>query len=226
MHDAQQKRQDILSSIRTDVTYALDRIYGDYQNFPWEDRQAYGNWLAQTYYYVRQATRLLAFAAARCRLEEEDLHGALLKGAKEEGGHELLALNDLKQLGLSIDSFPELAETAAYHQTLYYAIDHDGPASLIGYFLPLEGVAGSRMAPELARIRQAYGDKAASFLMVHCNLDVGHFDEGLKDLEHFSTEQLLAVKSSVTLSVALYRAVVAGLWRQARPQTTKLGLTG
>ena len=33
--------------------------------FPWTERAAYVGWLAQTYYYVRHSTRLLAAAAAR-----------------------------------------------------------------------------------------------------------------------------------------------------------------
>ena len=44
---------------------SIDELSRSLERFPWTDRDAYCEWLAQTYYYVRHSTRLLAAAAAR-----------------------------------------------------------------------------------------------------------------------------------------------------------------
>lgn len=203
----------ILQATRTEAQQSVDQIFADLDGFPWHEKHVYANWLAQTYYFVRHATRLLTYAAARCKFNEEELHQALIKGAREENKHELLALNDLAKLGLNIEDFPELPETAAYHQTLYFAIDHDGPAALVGYFLPLEGVGGQKMKPDYERISRTYGKQASTFLQVHCDLDVGHFSDGIRELAHFSESQLQSVHKNIKLSVALYRRMIAALRR-------------
>ncbi|MEZ4744052.1 MAG: iron-containing redox enzyme family protein [Bdellovibrionota bacterium] len=186
----------------------INSIHELLQQVEWENPDSYGQWLAQTYYYVLQATRLLSYAASRCSFEQEEMHRSLLKGAAEEMGHELLALNDMKALSLDIESFSELPETAAYHQTLYYAIDHDGPIALLGYFLPLEGVASLRMRPIYEKLCQSYTRKAASFLQVHCELDVNHFEEGINELESLTAEQREVVRRNVSISVQLYKSIV------------------
>ena len=62
-----------------DVSAATDR-------FPWEERAAYADWLAQTYYYVRHTTRLIASAAARFPIDERgnSLHHRFAAGGPYE----------------------------------------------------------------------------------------------------------------------------------------------
>ncbi len=59
---------------------------------PWEDKWTYAEWLAQTFFYVRHATRVLAKAAYRCSFEDEGLHKKLLEGINEEKNHEIIDL--------------------------------------------------------------------------------------------------------------------------------------
>src|SRR5215211_402825 len=106
------------SQVAQTAASCVDQIAAAYTDFPWEDRRVYGNWTAQTYFYVRHATRLLALAAARCPLADEELHKTFLQAIREEQDHELLALHDLQFLGFRPSDFGELPETAAYRQTL------------------------------------------------------------------------------------------------------------
>jgi hypothetical protein len=143
------------------------------------------------------------------------LHASLLRGTQEEAGHDQLAAGDLAHLGLTPADLPEWPETAAYHQATYYGIDHDGPAALLGYFLSLEGVVARHFLPVYQAVRESHSPAAANFLRVHCELDVGHFEAGLRGLDALAGAQLAAVGRNILLSVALYLKVVERLWREA-----------
>src|SRR5215813_8139137 len=86
------------------------------QNVPWHIKAVYGAFLAQTYYYVNHSTRLLALAASRFKSSEEPIHRRFIKHATEEMSHEILALRDLKHLGLSLDNYHEFPSTRAFYQ--------------------------------------------------------------------------------------------------------------
>lgn len=202
-------------SIRNDVRTSINVVLNGYRDFPWHEPVVYGNWLAQTSSFVRHATRLLSFAAARCSFDEQALHEKLIQGVQEERGHELLALADLSRLGMNKGDFPELAPTSAYYQTLYYAIDHDGPAALLGFFLPLEGMAALHGASELALVCKTYGPEAATFLQVHCEADKAHFENGLGTLDNLEMNQLVAVQKNLHYSAVLYCEILAEIRRLA-----------
>lgn len=204
-----------LKNCRATADNAVDDVYSHYDDFPWDNPHAYGNWLAQTYYYVRHATRVLSYAAARCPIEREPLHRVFLQGIKEEVDHEILAENDLKTLGYSLKNFPELTETALYHQSLRYAIDTDGSAALLGYFLPLEGLAAVKMTKEVEWLNKELGPKACSFLNVHCKLDVSHYDEGLKLLESLTPTEIDVVQRNIEFSKQAYINIVESIKSQA-----------
>ncbi len=170
----------------------------------WTKPEVYASWLSQTYFYVRHATRVLAFAASRCSHEEEGLHLRLIQGITEEKGHEILAIRDLKSLGFQISQFEEFSETSAYYQTLFCNIGVDGPCALLGYFIPLEGLAAIGLHNVLKTVNKEYGDNGSSFLRMHCVVDEGHFSEGMGFLDHLSEPQLNTVRKHLKLSTALY----------------------
>ena len=205
------------TAVAATAVSCVEQIAAAYADFPWEEPGVYANWTAQTYYYVRHATRLLSLAAARCSVSDEELHRVFLKGIREEQGHEALAMNDLKQLGYTPADFAELPEASTYYQSLYYAIEHDGPAALLGYFLALEGLAALKMENALRRVQAAYTDQAAGFFRIHCQLDVDHFDEGLRNLEMLDSDKLAAVEKNLTLSTALYIRLVDRIKQPRRP---------
>ena len=78
------------------------------RSFAWTDRAAYAGWLAQTYYYVRHSTRLLAAAAARFPHGRagDTMHHRFGAHIGEEKRHELLCVRDLQALGETLDAHP------------------------------------------------------------------------------------------------------------------------
>src|SRR5215470_14775595 len=130
------------------------------RNVPWHDKAIYGAFLAQTYYYVNHSTRLLALAASRFQASEERIHRRFIRHATEEMSHEILALRDLKNLGLSLESYHEFPSTRAFYQTQYYMIEHVSPWSFWGYILMLEGLAVSEGAWLYDEIKRHHGEKA------------------------------------------------------------------
>lgn len=175
---------------------------------PWEDREFYALWLSQTYYYVRNATRVLAKAAYRCTHEEEDLHKKMIQGIIEEKNHEIMAVNDLKAIGCSIEEFPEFPSTMAYHQTLLAQIDYHGPYALLGYFVALEGLGAIGSDETYDLLVKKYGKEAAQFLRVHGRVDKHHFDNGLKYIESLPAEKKEIIRNAVEVSSQLYNKML------------------
>lgn len=152
------------------------------QRFPWENKRAYGQWLAQTYFYVRHSTRLLAAAAARFSLDNRGNAFHVRFGAHigEEKSHEKLALYDLKQLGSSIDAFSELSSTRMFYETQYYKINYVDPFALYGYILMLEATGPLCGSQLVERVTRAHGPKSATFLKLHVEEDVDHAQRALE----------------------------------------------
>ena len=174
--------------------------------FPWSDRRAYGEWLAQTYYYVRHSTRLLAAAAARFPLSEhgDALHYRFAKHMAEEKKHERLALRDLMQLDLSIEAFPERHTTRMFYEPQYYKIEHEAPAVLFGYILPLEAIGPAYGREVIACVTREFGPKCASFLTVHTEEDEDHIVKALRLVEAIPAEQRALVARNIAQTTHAY----------------------
>ncbi|MDP9034908.1 MAG: iron-containing redox enzyme family protein [Myxococcota bacterium] len=149
--------------------------------FPWEQRAAYADWLAQTYYYVRHTTRLIATAMARFPLDERgtSLHHRFAAHLGEEKKHEQLALHDLKHVGASITELPEHPSTRMFYESQYYKIEHLGPVVHFGYILPLEGIGPASGKRITDRAAAAHGAKCVSFLRLHAKDDVEPLEKAL-----------------------------------------------
>lgn len=139
----------------------------------------YSNWLAQTYYFVRHSTRLLALSAALCPFELQGFHQRALDHAAEEKNHEKMLIHDLKHLGTNISDFPESPVTASFYQTQYYAIENIHPLAFLGYVSLLEMLPITVGLDLLPKIEATFGKNATSFLRVHSQEDVDH----MKSLE-------------------------------------------
>ena len=197
-----------IAQVEKTARKCVDDLGEVFERFDWSNRSMYADYLAQIFHYVNEVTRLLSYAASRCSRSEELLHRKMLEGISEERDHEQMAIRDITALGLSIDDFEELEETSSYHQTLYFMIDREGPASLLGYFMPLEGLAAKKLTKSLDKVIDCHTEAAAEFLIEHCRLDVGHFDEGLEFLKHLTEEQLRAVELTLTFSTKLYTKMI------------------
>jgi Iron-containing redox enzyme len=175
---------------------------------PWHDKAIYGAFLAQTYYYVNHSTRLLALAASRFQASEERIHRRFIKHATEEMRHEILALRDLKNLGLSVESYHEFPSTRAFYQTQYYMIEHVSPWSFWGYILMLEGLAVNEGAWLYDQIKRHHGEQAGSFVKVHAVDDVGHMAEAEQALRLLPDGQRPLVLEQVANSRFYYSAML------------------
>lgn len=166
-------------NLAKELDFLLSTIQKKIRTFPWEDRICYSAWLAQTYYFARHTTRLLALAGAHTSFAAPEYHTRFLQHCAEERGHEKILLNDLKALGSAISEWPERPGTCALYQSQYYYVEHASPMAFFGYILGLEALAAHFGAEITQRLESAYGPKASCFMRVHSEEDVGHVAEAL-----------------------------------------------
>lgn len=220
-----------MKSLRSAINDSLNQVWAVASQIPWKDRQAYAQWLAQTYYFVNHTTVLLAMSAAKHGVapSRKD-HEEVLKHLRQETGHEKLALNDIKALGCDITDFPEYLETAVFYQAQYYWIDRFGPLAYTGYVLLLEGLAAKHAKTIVQMVEPEFGKTAISFLKVHLEVDDDHFDEGLKRLAMAPTEVVEMILKNLEQSQLLYqnilRAIIAQSEVKNQTKTSKLRLVG
>jgi len=155
----------------------LQLTCNELSEFPWESAVHYAIWSAQTFYIVRQSTRLFAIAACRTPLADNAVHDRLLSHMREEKGHEHLSNRDLKVLGMNLKEIPELSTTKCVYQTQYYWTEHVSPYAFFGYLLALESLAIHAGPQAHQRVCAAHGTKASSFLKVHTEEDISHVED-------------------------------------------------
>lgn len=202
--------------IRNITIKAIEEMSQCIDSMPWENEEFYAQFLAQTYFYVRNATRVLAKAAYRCTHEEEPIHKNLIKSINEEKNHEIMATNDLLALGKNILDYKENPATTAYYSTLLSAIDFDGPYALFGYFVTLEGLGAIGADNLLARLNAKYSKKASQFLRVHIRVDEHHFTDGLNFIERLPADKRNTIIHHIEVSKQLYINLVHGVLLQSK----------
>lgn len=178
------------------------------REFPWANKRAYADFLAQTYYYVCHTTRLLAVCASRIGVEREKLHHRFLKHAAEERSHHLLAERDVAALGMSLADFPERALTAAMYETQYYRAEHVSPTTIFGYIFALEGVAVVHGPSVYAAVSRSHGDEAAAFVRLHAHEDPSHLDSAFAVIETLSEQEITSIQANFKFTRDLYRALL------------------
>lgn len=173
-----------MTNLNRTLEHVIALSQDSYEQMPWANREFYSNYLAQTFYYVRHSTRILALSAGRLDYEnQQKIHLRFLKHLGEEANHEKLALNDLKFMGHTIDDFDELNTTRFFYETQYYKIEHQHPLALMGYILFLEVLAQNVCPPLSRKLADLHGKKSATFLLVHGEEDPEHVSEAKKLLE-------------------------------------------
>lgn len=196
-----------MKNVRLEFDRKVEEVGTLFLNFPWENEQAYAGWLAQTYYFVRHTTVIMALQAARYGASDLRNHNHILSHLSEERDHDPLAFTDLKNLGRRIEDFPEYPETALFYQNQYYMVDHQHPSAHLGYSLLLEGIA-SEFAPEIyQKLLKAYGEKTkkiGEFMRVHSAVDQDHYSEGAKLLIDLNERQAHDALRNLEQSSLLY----------------------
>lgn len=141
------------------------------------DANFYCDWMAQTYFFVRHSTRLLALSAGKTPFELQAFHQRFLAHAAEEKNHDLLLVRDLESFGKSPADFEELPITKVFYRNQYFAIENIHPLSFLGYVYLLESIPvliGKEILPTLL---EKYPKQACSFFKLHCEEDVDHLEK-------------------------------------------------
>ena len=215
--------------MKTVLDECLRQLDRSLEEFPWQLKPAYGDWLAQTYYYVSHSTRLLAASAARFPCDERGnaFHHRFGAHIAEEKKHELLCLHDLKVLGLGVRDFPERHTTRMFYEPQYFKVEHQDPLALFGYILPLEAMSVSKGPWILERVHAAHGERASAFLKVHVNDDEDHLAKAFVALEAATEAQRALIEQNLRQTTAGYRAMLRDIMqRDALLQdTVRMGTT-
>lgn len=150
--------------------------------------KVYGNFLAQTYYYVSHSTRMLAFAGGLMKREEENHFRRFIKHISEETSHEILAERDLQDLGMKPSDFYHMPETRALWEPQYYKMLHEGPLSLMGYIIALEYFSCTYLPAFYKKVQDVYGVKAGRFIKLHAEEDPDHIQKAIELTEKLSPD--------------------------------------
>ena len=164
-------------------------------NVNWESPEGYANYLAQTYYYVSQSSRIMSIVAGYLPQEHEETHKTILQHASEERGHQFAALKDLERLGYKIENYPELAETRMFWEPQYYKAQ-SSPLDFYGYALMLEGTAVLAGPKILSIVEKSHGNKSCGFLRLHCEEDPAHLDMLFNLFKKYNEIELAGIKEN------------------------------
>ena len=179
------------------------------QNFSWTDRDSYASWIACSYNYVENSTRLLALAGGMMPSDKTAFSNRFIAHAAEEKGHEKLLANDIKGLGLSLDVVKPTFEMQVYSRSLSYWVSPNGnPIGLIGWVLSLEGVAASIGPKVYEQTFKKFGPKATSFLKVHAEDDPDHLEKALNIAKELKPDDMAIVSDSLKMYSYQYQKVL------------------
>ena len=177
----------------------LIKVKLDELNF--EDELVYGQWLAQTYYYVSHTVKFLSLCVSRFGVKENHLQQRFIKHIGEENRHELLALADLKVLNFDIQSFGELEETRCLYEPQYYKIEHLDPIHHLGYIIALESLA-VHLGPYLIEKTKLHGSD--KFLKLHSMEDLEHIKEAVALYDGLDKQRQTGVLQNLTQTFRAY----------------------
>lgn len=198
----------------------LNKIYEPIHSYPWENREAYVDFISNMYYFLSQACRLLTAAASECSQEYDVFHHRFVDHAKEEKNHEKLVLNDLRKLKEPLR--PVMASMPPIWQTQFYMIQKKSPLSLLGCVLYLENLSLSEgIGPKIYdRCLEAYGKQATSYLRVHVEEDADHVDSLYEVLDQIPAHEAENIKESLLITSSLYKNFINELAFKNRAVST------
>ncbi|MFA5583120.1 MAG: iron-containing redox enzyme family protein [Bacteriovoracaceae bacterium] len=177
----------------------------------WDNSEVYADYLAQTYYYVNHSERFLALAAALFKNEDRLLMRRFFKHLGEESAHDQLLLKDIENLGFNIKDFPEHPETKMFWETQYYKIQHEDPATLLGYIYFLEDLACD-ICPELTKLLlPLFGEKTVRFLKLHGEEDPDHVEKAYEQIMKLAPERQELIAMNYEQSARAYCQMITAV---------------
>lgn len=177
------------------------------------NKEFYAQWLAQTYYFVCHSTALIGYALPF--MSRGEMRSRFEEHMAEEKSHELLALKDLNRLGYEIKDFPEDSMTQAFYQSQYYRITFEGPTTLLGYILYLEGLAvhvGGTVYNEIKDLHK----NSVLFLKVHAEEDPHHLTEALQNILKLPAAEQEKILNNLNFSRDVYNQMILNASEKAK----------
>jgi len=152
------------------------------------DRRMLALYLIQAYHYASHTSRNQAAVGVSMRTSNVHYLKYVYEHALEEVGHELMALHDLRALGVAIedparDMPAPLPETEVLIAYLYYVANFGNPVQRLGYSYWAEsayGVGQSFLDGITARMN--LGREQLTFFHVHADIDAKHANDVEKAL--------------------------------------------
>jgi hypothetical protein len=202
--------------MQNELERCVERLGKGLRAFAWHDRVAYGDWLSQTYWYVRHSTRL--FAASAARLEHDDIGNALhvrfAAHMAERKRLELLAMHDLRELELTLGAYVERSATRAFYECQYYKIEHVNPIALFGYILTLEAMSAAHGTWVYEQASTAHGSAAATFLKLSASDDEDHLRQAIAMIERIDSRGRADIEQNLRQSTFSYLVMLDDLGRR------------
>lgn len=189
------------------------------------ERELYVTLMTEIYHYTRENAQNQALAAIDVHSDRLSLLRFCLHHAFEEAGHDLMALNDLRAVGVdpeAVVASRPLPETQAFIAYLYRVATTCDATSRLGYSLWAEGCY-PHIAEVLDAMRTSLGleDRDMTFFVAHSKIDAGHLEEVEQAIdEHCTTPELRAALIEVMeTSLHLQGEMLAAVhrkWSSAR----------
>lgn len=184
-------------------------------------RENYASYLKQVFHHTRENPQIQALATVYFRGHQRAAIKRFFRHASSEIGHDQLALDDLKALGVDTSRLPyenPLPETSALISFPFYQIQNLNPVGYLGYLYFLEYLpTGS--GDEVMRAFERHGipREAMRFLHDHATIDVGHnrFMEEYAQTLITSERELRSVVYAMRVTGRLYARMVEAAFLEA-----------
>jgi hypothetical protein len=144
------------------------------------DRRIYALYLVQIYNWANHVARSLGLAGANTYIRNQEFMSFAFSHGIEEAGHELMAVNDLRALGVPLaedlsNMPPPLPRTEALIGYINWVVTHENPIRSLGFFYWVERPY-DHIRPVVTAVQKAckLTDEQMSFFYAHEKLDVKH----------------------------------------------------
>ncbi len=179
--------------------------------------------LREMYHYAREDPQIQALATVFLRGEDRSCVKMFLKHAVAEVGHDIMALGDLKALGVDVSEISTtmpLPATVALTAYPFYQTQYHNPIGYLGYLYFLEHmptVAGAGYMSALNRL--GIPETSMTFLAEHVSVDVAHNKLMLEYIERLVKTPAPFSSSAYCSAVEAVRMVTPSLISARAPWT-------
>lgn len=163
-------------------------------SYDWQNKVFYTGWVGQIYHFLCHSTRMIPFAASQFDQTDEVYFNRCIEHSHEEKGHQMMAINDLKALGSYPLEHPMLPPTEQLYAYPYFVIEKEDPIAIFGISAYMEGLSIEMGKPVTEKVIQAFGKRAASFLISHTHDDEDHIQEVFGALQSMPATRLNVVQ--------------------------------